>query len=373
MTIMTYYKQLTVKIELLDENKERYSTGTGILCVHQNVYYVLTAYHCINPKDKNDNVTPRPDGWTFKLYSENDDIIVIKRLVGEIKDKDIAAIEVRLPNTAVTEDKVQLFTDIVKGEKYMFRGFPRAFGFEAHSFHIDYNDDNWWHFVQADISAERKEAIEIMEGASGSGIFFCRREKYFIVGIILHLHDETGALNEVCAAPIEEFKTLLPATAFYKFSADMLEDWEKELDEETTKKQIEELKAQKIDWVDNIQRKLKMMYPEQWVDLYDQYLGYYVMGRDFFIKEGERNKNFRDTLSKRTEKFFSMHQKSPRIYVDTIDSAISKYENLRAELVNSLADLFPEDDANKTIGYSYADYRLSERLLKCFLEYIKRP
>ena len=369
---MSFYKQLTVKIELFDNDDKLRSTGSGIVCVHKNRQYVLTAYHCLNPKDAQGITYARPDGWKIRLFTENDIEIEIVGVTGEIKDKDIAIIEVNHSNQDITEDKVQLFTNIVKQEHYCFRGFPKFLNYKAHTFKVSYNDDNWWIFELQDISSERKAAVNLLEGASGSGIFFCRREKYFIVGVALHLHDVEGSLNEVYVAPISEFKSILPASAFTTFSADMLSDWENGMDKDLTEKQIEELKQEQIEWIDNIVRKLKVMYPEQYQQKLKTFLGDYVKGRDFFIKQGESNSTFRDQLSSMTQQFFEDNQPDPKIYVDTAGEAIDDFRQLRENLVKEMSELIPEDNKSNRVCNSYAKYRLTERLLECTLEYLKR-
>lgn len=365
---MPFYKQLTVKIELRDAEGGLKKTGSGIACAFQDRQYVLTAYHCINPSKD----SPRPEGWTISLFTENGQEVGYVDISGELADKDIAVIQVNHPDAQITEDKVQLFADSVLPEKYTFRGFPKFTDYKAHTFNVSYNDDNWWNFFQQDVSAERKSAVNLLEGASGSGVFFSRREKYFIVGVVQHLHDEVGSYNQVYVAPISEYKAILPDAAFKTFSADLLKDWEKGMDNELTKKQIEELKQEQITWIENILRKLKVMFPEQYQQKLNTYLGYYVKGREFFIKQGESNSTFRDALSKMTESFFNEYQPDAQIYVDTACEAEQKFDKLKDELVNEMSKYIPEDNKNNRVGTSYARYRLTERLLVCTLDFIKR-
>lgn len=366
---MDFYKKLTVKTELLNEKDELQVHGSGIICAHGGSYYVLTAYHCINPKNSE---TPRPADWKIRLETESGTEISQKSIVGERKEKDIAVIEIECPDAEITQNRVQLFDGTVSKEKYRFRGFPQFNGYQPHTFHVTENDDNWWVFDQQDISAGRTTGVNILAGASGSGIFFYRRNKYFIVGIAQHLQDVHGTLNEVYVAPISEYKCLLPDSAFTTFSADLLSDWEKGMDKDLTERQIEELKHEQIEWIENIVRKLKVMYPEQYQQKLNTFLGYYVQGREFFVKQGESNSSFRDALSKMTEEFFNDNQPEPQIYVDTAGEAETKFTKLRDDLVSEMSEFIPEDNKTNRVSKSYARYRLTERLLVCTLEYIKR-
>lgn len=365
---MDFYKQLSVKIKLLNDKGELQVIGSGIICVHKGIYYVLTAYHCLNPKDSE---SPRPKDWIIKLETESDRQIKLLNVVGEIKEKDIAVLLVECPNSQITENRVQLFEGAVTKEKYRFRGFPQYSQYSPCTVQVSYNDDNWWILDNHDISAGRKTGFDILSGASGSGIFFSRRDKFFIVGTALHLRDEHGTMNEVYVAPISEYRSLLPASAFIAFSADLLSDWEKGIDKELTNQQIKELKQEQIKWIENIVRKLKVMYPEQYQQKLNTFLGYYVKGREFFVKQGEYNTSFRDALSKMTEDFFDENQPDSIIYVETASEAEAKFMQLRADLVKEMCDLIPEDTKNH-VSNSYAMYRLTERLLVCTLEYIKR-
>ncbi len=363
------YKHLTVKTLLLDDQGMPQVHGSGIICVNQGIYYVLTAYHCLNPDN---GETPRPKEWTIKFETEDGKTINLLQVVGEQKEKDIAVLRIACPNALITENRVQLYDGTVSKEKYQFRGFPQFCHYAPNTFKLSYNDDNWWVFDQQDISAGRKTGVDILSGASGSGVFFSRRNKFFIVGVALRLRDEFGTMNQVYVAPIKEFKSMLPDSAFTSFSANLLADWEQGMDKELTERQIEELKQEKIEWIENIVRKLKVLYPEQYQHKLNTFLGYYVKGREFFVKQGESNSSFRDDLSKMTEVFFNDNQPDPKIYVDTAGEAESRLIQLKNDLVNEMSDLIPEDNKNNRVGNSYARYRLTERLLACTLEYIKR-
>lgn len=365
---MDFHKQLTVRIELIDDQGAVQVHGSGVICVHQGSFFVLTAYHCLNPKELK---IVRPDNWRIKLFSENGFPINIIRVLEDDK-KDIAVLEVECPNNQITENHVQLFDGLVKQERYAFRGFPFFSDYTPVTFNVTYNDDNWWVFDQQDVSAGRKTGVDILAGASGAGVYFVRRDKIFLVGIAQHLRDKHGTLNQVYVAPISEFKTLLPGSAFTTFSADLLVDWENGMEKDLTEKQIEELKKEEIKWIENIVRKLKVMYPEQYEQKLNTFLGYYVKGREFFVKQGESNYSFRDALSKMTEDFFKENQPDPIIYVDTSGEAEMKFDQLKNNLVKEMSELIPEDTGSNKVGNSYARYRLTERLLRCTLEYIKR-
>ena len=368
---MSFNKKLTVKIELKDNNGILQGTGSGVIVVHHALYYILTAYHCLNPKDENDVVISRPNNWIIKLWTENGEEIKIKE-VKEWEQDDLAIIEIECPDCEIIENKVQLFTSVVRKEQYTFRGFPAYLNYEPHTFRVSYVDDDYWSFDDKGIDSGRRTGIELLEGVSGSGVMFCRREKYFVVGIVRALHDQYGSLNEFKIVPIEKYKRFLPEDAFSQFSADLLEDWQKSLDKENTTKQIEELKQKKIEWIENIIRKLKVMYPEQHEELLDYFLGCFVEGREFFVKEGKVNPSFWKELKEKTNKFFNMHQPIREIIVDTAGEAKGHYEGLEKKLVAVLEDLIPEDSGDKEIGTSFAKYKLTERLLRCTLDYINR-
>lgn len=368
---MSFNKKLTVKIELKDNSDELRETGSGIIVVHHGLYYVLTSYHCLNPKDENDEVTPRRDDWIIKLWTENGNEIGIKN-IKECKLDDTAIIEIECPDIDIVENKVQLFTSVVKNEKYLFRGFPAYLNYEPHTFRVSYIDDDYWSFVDKAIDSGRKTGTELMEGVSGSGIVFCRREKYFVVGIVRALHDKYGTFNEFRIIPIEKYKRYLPEDAFSRFSADLVDDWRKSLDKDNTAKQIEQLKQKEITWLNNIVRKLKVMYPEQHEELLDYFLGCYIEGREFFVKEGKVNPTFWNELKEKTKKFFSTHQPTREIIVDSAGEAKGSYESLEKKLIAALEDLIPEDGSDKEIGTSFAKYKLTERLLVCTLDYINR-
>lgn len=368
---MSFYKKLTVKIELKDDNDVLKSIGSGLIIAYRSSFFVLTAYHCLNPKNEDDIIVPRPEGWKIRLYTEKGGNIEIKDL-NENKDDDIALIAIDCPDHDITDNKVQLFTDIVSKEQYIFRGFPAFLGNQPHTFKVSYIDDDYWSFDDKGIDSGRKTGVDLLEGTSGAGVFFCRRDKYFVVGIVRALHDRNGSLNEVKVIPIEKYKRYLPYDAFSKFSADLLDDWQRSLNDDNTAKQIEELKQKQIGWIENIIRKLKVLYPEQYKELLDLFLGYYVSGREFFVKEGNVNPSFWETLKNKTDYFFKTHQQTREIIVDTAGEAKKNYEDLEEKLVRALEELIPEDSGDKQVTTSFARYKLTERLLVCTLDYINR-
>lgn len=368
---MLQINNLTVKILLKDNDGTLQNCGSGIMIVHDGVYYVLTAYHCLNEVDEDKKVHSRPDGWRIELFTENGEELMQKD-VKEDPDEDIAAIIVDKSDNHIDENMVQLFTNTVSKEQYFFRGFPQVTNFEPHTFKVTYIDDDYWTFVNKEIDSGRKAGVELLEGSSGSGVVFSRREKMFVVGIVRALHDYYGSLNEFKVIPIEKFREFLPEEAFSSFSANMLEDWQKGLDNDNTAKQIEELKQQKIDWIENILRKLEVLYPEQYKQLLDVFLEYYVNGREFFVKEGNVNPSFWEMLKAKTDIFFKTHLPVSTIIVDTAGEAKQEHKDLEEKLVKALEELIPEDSGDKLVGTSFAKYKLTERLLVCTLDYINR-
>lgn len=368
---MSLVNKLTVKILLKDYDGAEQNTGSGILVVHHGAYYVLTAYHCINVVGDDNQVSPRPEDWNIELILEAGNGIKIKG-IDENADDDIAAITVDMPEDWIDEHAVQLFTSTVTKEAYLFRGFPAFLNQQPHTFNVSFIDDDYWTFVNKGVDSGRKTGTDLLQGASGSGVVFVRRGKVFVVGIVRALHDSYGSLNEFKVIPIEKYRKFLPDDAFSTFSADMLDDWQKGLDYENTAKQIEELKQQKIDWIENILRKLKVLYPEQHAELLDVFLGYFVNGREFFVKEGNVNPTFWETLKVKTDSFFRTHLPSSKIYVDTAGEAKQEHQTIENKLVKALEDLIPEDSGDKEVGTSFAKYKLTERLLVCTLDYINR-
>jgi len=187
-TIREQIKQLTVQIIT---PKER---GTGVLIYHNNRPSILTVHHCIyGKKSKLHPIEADEVKFVFSNKAEYFalDIEVIGELV--ILALDCKMFTLQLPS------KVEL-AEVEYGQNYYIRGFPLGLD-KAHNFKAKCNDIERETFkieienLTNDTSGE--DAIEYMRGVSGSGIFFARDNKLYLVGLINALANQSGTFNAV--------------------------------------------------------------------------------------------------------------------------------------------------------------------------------
>ncbi len=181
-------KKLTVQIVT---PKER---GTGVLIMYQNKPYILTVRHVIYGKAKRAKEI-ESDEVEFVFYNQARHYAKGIKSIGELILLELNPKE--LPHF----DRV-LFKEVSYNPNYYIRGFPTGLN-KAHNFRAKCNDDaiDRWRFkielldMTNDTSGE--DAIEYMRGVSGSGVFFSKSKKLYLVGLVNALANQSGTFNAV--------------------------------------------------------------------------------------------------------------------------------------------------------------------------------
>ena len=181
-------KNLTVEIET---TKER---GTGVLITYKNKPYILTVHHVIYGKAKRvEEIEPDEVEFIFhnqaRLYAKG--IKTIGNLVLlELNSKELPRF-----------DRV-LFDEVLYNPNYYIRGFPTGLN-KAHNFRAKCNDDaidrERFKIELLDMTNDTsgEDAIEYMKGVSGSGVFFSKNKKLYLVGLVNALANQSGTFNAV--------------------------------------------------------------------------------------------------------------------------------------------------------------------------------
>jgi len=181
-------KQLTVQIIT---PKER---GTGVLIQYKKRYYILTVHHVIYGKSQAEYDVDA-DEVKFIFHNQAEVYAINIESVGELTLLELDSKELPLSNFGAVE-----FKEVEYEQNYHIRGFPSGLN-KPHNFSAKCNDIDRITFqiemqnITNDTSGE--DAIEYMRGVSGSGVFFSRDKKLYLVGLVNALANQSGTFNAV--------------------------------------------------------------------------------------------------------------------------------------------------------------------------------
>ena len=168
--------------------------GTGVLIKYNNYLSILTVYHCVYGKKSKPHKI-EADEVKFVFSNKAEYYAVAIEVVGElvILALDTKEFRLQLPQMVALAE-VEYEAD------YYIRGFPSGLD-KAHNFRAKCNDIERETFkieidnLTNDTSGE--DAIEYMRGVSGSGVFFSRDKKLYLVGLVNALSNQSGTFNAV--------------------------------------------------------------------------------------------------------------------------------------------------------------------------------
>jgi len=187
-TIKDNIKALTVQIITPKEQ------GTGVLIYHNNRPSILTVYHCIYGKKSKPHQI-EADEVKFIFSNRAEYYAVEIEVLGELIILALDSKEFTMNILPMVE-----FSKVEYEQDYYIRGFPSGLD-KAHNFTAKCNDIERETFkieidnLTNDTSGE--DAIEYMRGVSGSGVFFSRDKKLYLVGLVNALANQSGTFNAV--------------------------------------------------------------------------------------------------------------------------------------------------------------------------------
>jgi hypothetical protein len=202
MSIEKLYKQHVVKV-VSDVSK-----GSGcILLANSSAYnYVFTAKHCISKNNKYDKEK-------IKIIFKDDQKEIFLDLIDVkiSKNYDIAIILVKkksnLSHMNIYQPK--------RKDSVVIYGYPHDLENSIEQRQnidcdIDFCHDEHFEIVSSKVQFTFEKSMpNLIQGFSGSGIFFEYKEKLCLCGILVKLKGEDGSYNSMCSINIKLFKNLL--------------------------------------------------------------------------------------------------------------------------------------------------------------------
>jgi len=188
--IKDHIKKLTVQIKTPQER------GTGVLIEYQKQYYILTVYHVIFGKK---SIAHKVESDEIKVIFENKAEIYIEKIIPK---KGLVLLEIDNRNLPFQNSITLLFDNVPYDKKLYIRGFPSKFN-QAHNFEAKCNDDainrESFQIAMRDMTSDTSgdDAIEYMRGVSGSGVFYAKGDRLYLVGLVNALADQAGTFNAI--------------------------------------------------------------------------------------------------------------------------------------------------------------------------------
>jgi len=188
--IKDHIKKLTVQIKTPQER------GTGVLIEYQKQYYILTVHHVIFGKN---SIAHKVESDEIKVVFDNKAEIYIEKIIPK---KGLVLLEIDNRNLPFQNSVTLLFDNVPYDKKLYIRGFPSKFN-QAHNFEAKCNDDainrESFQIAMRDMTSDTSgdDAIEYMRGVSGSGVFYAKGDRLYLVGLVNALADQAGTFNAV--------------------------------------------------------------------------------------------------------------------------------------------------------------------------------
>jgi hypothetical protein len=379
---LEFLKNVTVRISVDDGNSK--TIGSGVITRNkENVYYVITAEHCIygkkNARFSNIGISNIKVEYK-KQHGDSFTELEISEIVYSKGEEDICALSVKIDEINLESVVYSSILNESDCSKLTFRGYPKWLSEkdQAKTFHceIEENDNNSFYIKSDEIKdiTFGQTIGQTSSGLSGSGVFDVKNGKIFLIGIITDLRDSTGIFGHLKCSKLDNvFNSLDYVVHPLSNSAQQLFFKSEEIDLENIALKIASLKRANNDRFDNLLRKCKVLYDIKEVDeMVDEIL------TDFFLAEIKLNKigklngfiqsefdEVQAMLSKRVRKIFRNQQ------VENKKEALDIYSR-----VMDLFNEFMKMSTNKTELslpdiLSLGDKAVNELLLNCDLNFVK--
>lgn len=338
--------------------------GSGTIIGSGENCYVMTAGHCINSLNKDQIIIECYDGNSFVSL---DILEVISCVYKPETGEDYALLLVRPPKTNMDYTSIiKRFDLTIPEDSYFMLSYPPS-ARDGRIFEVKNNINGHWE-VSAEVNYSQDDFKDIINGSSGSGIFVYRHNRFYYVGLVVATRDNIGRFNDIKALKPNVFDGIIPDDTKDNDYFDTLRTWEDWNDEQNEKERREIVRNQNVEWLDNLIRKAKVLFPHNYERKVDIYIKYYIKGMGILAKMLESNPSFVGELNKINDRYFEKKVDIHKEYFDSSDGAYEDLKGIIDEIKNNTACRFPEDKEG-LISLNYALYRVVERLLNCHLDY----
>lgn len=365
-------QHFAVKVVCKDDSGH-VTIGSGTVVVDDGHFYVLTAGHCICYKEDEDYVLYDEQEISIMQYSDSKETLYpIQKIVRyDYGENDYAVLEIeKIEDGFDYVNKVKRARMIISNGTFLFVGYTKVAS-KGRIFTVAKVGDHCLHLKDLQIDGQLCTGKELSSGCSGAGIFLFRHSRYYLLGYLTEIRDETAAYSDFLWNDEDVFDNVLSVDSRDDITIDLIQKWDK-LDEESNKQVvIGKLNEEHSVWMDNLNRKCSVLFPGEEKCKLSAFLNDYISGELRFMGLKNSNPTFDDELQKLLERGFEKKtKKMPTIYENS-EFALQNLYKLEEFLIDLIKNEFPEDNKELDISNSYVDYQLAYRLLNCSLEFKK--
>ncbi len=354
-----------VRIIISNDNKV-INQGSGVIVSLDNIFYVLTAYHCLEglSEDLSNIVVQKQNEYNseFKEVNclsihhtcENFDWALIK--VGPILNQQIDSIKF---GKSFLDDEEVIFHGYQSINNKQFRKFKAKILLVSNNlFQININDDTF------DQGGE--EGQDIAKGLSGSGVYLIKNDTPFLIGIVNSVNSEKAWNDDINCCSISNisiFNKYLKSLS----ETELLKNWNRRI-EQSSLQETSNYKALQNEFYNNLLRKNEVIYGELKTNKISnknlqKYLSVKENLDDLFDKFPELNIKFQTIVRQFQDTVEFDYSKS------VIDENVAKDSKiqLKNKLEEKLKVILPND-----LDFDASEFQVIEWLLNCSLDFTKR-
>lgn len=371
MNIIEQLCCVSVKIQC-EEKGVKPNGGSGTIISDGTNFYVMTAAHCIN---KSDTEFFSPEcikviSFADKKAKEIKVLSIEKK--SEIKDSyDFALLVIEDPNIEFDfVNGIKRCDETFEGETYFFYGYGGLYkNSQGRKFNIVQNGKQNWHLVGDLINNQSIEAMKLMSGNSGAGVFFQKWGVLYCIGFVKKLLDTEGTFNDLVVFPSNFFDEILPSSTKESNFFELVKKWsildEKALDEETRN----DYKTNNVEYLCNLERKMNVLYPheDEAKNKIDNQLDNYIKGLKL-NQDLQKSPQIYAQLKEHEKNAFDEYMEDRTSYYADSSSALSDFKDVKTKIKDATAKILSYD-SNKSLLNSYTNYSVAEKLLICSLDY----
>ncbi len=354
---------------IIDDLPENY--GSGTIVYDNNNYYVITAEHCIYGDEENRErySVVKPENIIVE-YKENENFRTIKVLnIQSDRVKDYAVLKIENPeaNFDFVND-MERAEQLIEEEKYSFLSFPETLKGVSKYFPLLPQSENYWHLSHDSWMNYKKSGSDVACGISGSGIFFNRYGKLYLVGLVTELRDEKGVFDDLKMTRIEELNSCFSTPASTFFNYDLYSQWEKQLKKKQPENLVKELQNMNSEFYKNLNRKLNVIYEDEAIEKIGGYVQDYLRGFPIMKQIESKSKHLFEELASCCEQYIEIVKKSFRVNVKDAYDAESKLLQMNNMFRTKVENIF-EQDKNDLMLDAYVSYKIANFLMDCSINF----
>ncbi|RGN59246.1 MULTISPECIES: trypsin-like peptidase domain-containing protein [unclassified Bacteroides] len=362
-----------ISVEILCSDEADSSLGTGTIISDGVSYYVMTAGHCIK---KNSNGAAF-DISDIKVISYDNDVsheinVLAIDNYNLTEEKDFAILHIANPDISFDfMNNVKRCDDIIDEEKYFFYGYTEL-SKTGRIYELQRRGKSQWHLKSDNMVNQPKDAITLMGGNSGAGVFFRKLDIFYYVGYVKQLLDEDGNLNDVIVYPSSRFDNYLsPVTKDENFFK-LVKTWTDMENKEENEELRRIYQQENVEYTKNLERKMDVLFshPKEASDKSIFYLDQYIRGLRLNNEINKMPYVAEKLREKDQQAFMEIQELRSKYFIADMD-ARKDLKEVKDKIMEAASNILYTDDKDKTLSKGYANYSIAEKLLICSLDYIK--